>query len=225
MSSAGAARKSRVMDDLVAGKFKFTSRKGRERRVKLLEAAKALLETKSPQDVSFADVCERARIPRPSAYHFFPDIQSVFLGVRLMHAEALVAALGSVERVRGDSWSRYFGRLVDAGVKVMRADRAATRLIYGGLGGWLEVKELGKALDARLAQLALEGLERRFELPSWPNREAVMAVAFTIVDSILRLSFRTNEELNEWMVDEAKRGAVSYLKNYLPEVLPVKERT
>jgi len=213
------------MDELVAGKFKFTSRKGRERRVKLLEAAKALLETRRPQDVSFADVCARARIPRPSAYHFFPDIESVFLGLRLLHAEALVAALGAVERVRGDSWIRYFGRLVDAGIKVMRSDRATTRLIYGGLGGWVEVKALSKAVDARLSQLALEGLERRFELPSWPEKEAAMEVAFTIVDSILRLSFRTHEALTEWLVDEAKRAAVSYLKNYLPEVLPVRERS
>lgn len=213
-----------MVKDLVEGKFKFTSEKGRARRLKLLSAAKALLESRAPEEVSFADVCARARIPRPSAYHFFPDIHSVFLGLRLVHGEALLEALASVERVRGDSWSRYFGRLIDAGVEVMRAERAVTRLIYGGLGGWLEAKELGKALDARLAQLALEGLERRFELPSWPNREVVMAVAFTVVDSILRLSFRTEGTLTAQMVEEAKRAAVSYLRNYLPEVLPTRER-
>ena len=224
MSTPGKAQQARVVDDLVAGKFKFTSQRGRERRVKLLDAAKALLETHAPDEVSFADVCARARIPRPSAYHFFPDIHAVFLGLRLVHAEAMVEALESVDRARGDTWSRYFGRLVDSGVKVMRADRATTRLIYGGLSGWLEAKELSKALDARLAHLALEALDRRFELPSWPDRAEVMAVAFTLVDSVLRLSFRTHQELTEWMVEEAKRAAVSYLRNYLPEVLAVKER-
>lgn len=204
------------------GKFKFTSQKGRERRLELLNAARALLETKAPEEVSFADVCARAGIPRPSAYHFFADIEAVFIGLRLVHADALVEAIASVEHVKDDTWSRYFGRLIDAGVEVMRSEEAVTRLIYEGPVGWLETKELGKAVDARLARLALEGLERSFELPSWPEREAVMAVAFTLVDAVLRRSYRSQGTIAPWMVEEAKRAAVSYLRNYLPEVLPVK---
>jgi len=209
----------------VAGKFKFTSQRGRERRVKMLDAAKALLETRAPKDVTFADVCARARIPRPSAYHFFPDIQAVFLGLKLVHAQALVEALESVPAVRGDTWGRYFGRLVDAGVEVLRGDPATTRLNYEGLAGWTDARELSKAVDTRLARMALEGLEHRFELPHWPKREEVMAVAFTLVDSVLRHSFRAHQELTEWMVEEAKRAAVSYLRNYLPEVLPLRRMT
>ncbi len=206
--------------DLVPGKFKFTSQQGRTRRLQLLAAARELLCERNPEDVSFADVCERAGIPRASAYHFFPNIQSVFVGLRLLHAHAMLNTLQGLEAAHGETWRDYFHRLVDAGVAVMRAEPAATKLIYGGLGGMLETQQLGRELDARLAQLTLNGMASRFQLPDWPEREPIVAIAFTILDSIFRLSYRRHGEITAWMVEEAKRAAIAYLRSYLPEFLP-----
>lgn len=208
--------------DLVPGKFKFTSQQGRTRRLQLLGAARELLCERSPEDVSFADVCERAGIPRASAYHFFPNIQSVFVGLRLLHAHAMLEALQALKVVKGESWREYFCRVIDAGVAVMRAEPAATKLIYGGLGGMLETRQLGRELDDRLAQITLEAMTSHFQYPDWPEREAIVAIAFTILDSIFRLSFRRHGEITPWMVEEAKRAAIAYLRNYLPEFLPAR---
>src|SRR5262245_49953498 len=113
---------SSLARDLVPGKFKFTSQQGRARRMQLLTAAKELLCKRQPEEVSFADVCERAGIPRASAYHFFPNIQSIFLGLRVLHAEAMVDAILAVGNRRIGSWRDYFSLLVDVGARVMRAD-------------------------------------------------------------------------------------------------------
>lgn len=213
---------SALATDLVPGKFKFTSQQGRTRRLQLLAAARELLEQRQPEDVSFADVCERAGIPRASAYHFFPNIQSVFLGLRLVHAHAMLDAVQNLPPVPGESWRDYFFRLVDKGFEVMRSEPAATKLIYGGLGGMLEAQQLGRELDARLARITLEGMASRFQLPEWPEREAIVAIAFTILDSIFRLSYRRHGAITAWMVEEAKRAAIAYLRNYLPEYLPAR---
>ena len=213
---------SALPTELMPGKFKFTSQQGRARRMQLLASARELLCERSPEEVSFADVCEKAGIPRASAYHFFPNIQSVFVGLRLLHAHAMLHALENLEAIPGESWRDYFFRLVDTGAGIMRIEPAATKLIYGGLGGMLEAQQLGRELDARLARLTLDGMATRFQLPDWPEREAIVAIAFTILDSVFRLSYRRHGEITPWMVEEAKRAAIAYLRSYLPEYLPAK---
>lgn len=71
---------------LVPNKFKFTSQQGRIRRQKLLSAAKKLSETHTINTITLADVCEEADIPRASAYHFFPNVEAVFLALRFLNA-------------------------------------------------------------------------------------------------------------------------------------------
>jgi AcrR family transcriptional regulator len=89
--------------ELVPGKVKFTSQQGRQRRLRLLNAAKDLLCERAADDISLADVCHRAGIPRASAYHFFPNIQSVFLGLRVLHAHALLNAVQAVSARRSST--------------------------------------------------------------------------------------------------------------------------
>jgi AcrR family transcriptional regulator len=205
----------------VPGKVRFTSGPGRQRRQQLLQAARDLLQEREPNEVSFADVCARAKIPRPSAYHFFPSIQAVFVGLRMLQAEELVRAIGNAEMAGEDTWTEYFRRLVDRGADVLRQDTAGTKLIYGILDGYSEARQLGQDVDARLAEVALTLFERRFQIPMWEGRDRCFAIAFAIVDAIFKLSYRRAGWITDAMIEEAKRAAVSYLRNYLPEYLPV----
>jgi AcrR family transcriptional regulator len=212
-------------DDLLAksltpGQFKFTSQQGRTRRLMLLQAASSLLCERDAQDVSLADVCERAGIPRASAYHFFSNIKALFLGLRVLHAESLLEAAHRLDAQEFELWGDYFNALIDTGAHVMRSNVAAAKLIYGNIGDLTAGRRLGQALDSRLAQLALAGLTQRFQLPPWEQQEQVFAVGFTLVDSVLRLSWRQHGDITDWMVGEAKRAALSYLRNYVPEYLP-----
>jgi AcrR family transcriptional regulator len=204
-------------------RYKFTRREGRNRRTRLLESARELLRERAPEDVSFADVCERAGIPRPSAYHFFPNVQAIFLGLRLLHGEELIRAALTLNAESFDSWRAYLSRLVDAGVATTQGEPAFARLVYGYTVSDPELRKVGAELDARLARLTLAGLEDRFVLPAWEGRDAVFAIAFSIVDVILRLAYRQRASLEDFYVDEAKRACISYLRNYLPEVCPARD--
>ena len=209
--------------ELAPRKFKFTSKPGRDRRTRILAAARELLQQKSPDEVSFADVCQKADIPRPSAYHFFPNIQAIFQGLRLLHAETLIQTAISIEEETFRTWEEYLRRLIDVGVEVTVSDAAFPQLIYGYGPDFAETREIRKNLDNRLARLALLGMEQRFVLPEWDKREEVFAVTFAIVDSILRLSFRTRGELAADLIEESKRAATAYLQSYIPAFCPARE--
>lgn len=210
--------------ELVPGKVRFTSGPGRARRQKLLEAARELLAERQPNEISYADVCERAQIPRPSAYHFFPSIQAIFVGLRLLQAGELVEAITNIDAEEFETWPQYFRQIVDKGAMALSADPAGTKLIYGILDGYSEVRQLGQDVDARLAEAAMQVFAARFQIPEWEERDRTFAIAFTIVDSVFKLSFRREGEISAVMIEEAKRAAISYLRNYLPEFLPRRTR-
>ena len=96
---------SELAKQLVPNKFKFTSQQGRARRQKLLMGAKKLSETKAINDISLADVCEEAGIPRASAYHFFPNVEAIFLALRFLNAIEILEVLATVDA--GDCLAGY----------------------------------------------------------------------------------------------------------------------
>lgn len=208
--------------ELAPRRFKFTSRQGRDRRTRLLAAARELLRENAPEDVTFADVCKRAQIPRPSAYHFFPNVEAIFLGIRLLHAETLVSAINAIADEPCPSWQHFVGRMISVAVEVTQAEPAFTRLIYGHTSGNAAMHQLSQDLDSRMAGLVREGLEARFLLPAWETSDDVFAVAFTIVDSLLKLSYRRWNTITPWMIEQAKSAATGYLRKYLPETCPAR---
>ncbi|TGK88314.1 TetR/AcrR family transcriptional regulator [Leptospira bourretii] len=204
--------------DLASRPFKFTSKQGRNRRTQLLTIALEFLREKSPEEISFADICKEAKIPRPSAYHFFPNVEAIFHGIRLLHSESLIEKSLLLKRESFDSWKTYIERSIDVAVEVTNKERAFPRLIYGYRMSNPEMRQVGQELDAKLANLAKLGLMDRFELPELEQADQIFGVAFSIADSLLKHSYRTYGDFTTWMVSETKKATVSYLKNYLPEV-------
>lgn len=204
--------------ELAPRRYKFTSEQGRSRRTRLLAAARELLREQPPESITIADVCKLAEIPRPSAYHFFPNIDAIFLGIRLMHAETILGAASALDEEVFEDWPDYISRLIDVGVEVTRGEPAFLRLVYGYGVSYAEIRKLGQNLDARIAELAWKGMQSRFHAVEWETREQVFAVAFSIVDALLKLSYRRDEDLMPWAVAEAKLACLSYLRNYLPEI-------
>ena len=205
-------------------KFKFTSRQGRDRRARLLGAARELLRETSPENISFADVCQKAEIPRPSAYHFFPNIQAIFHGLRLLHAETLMDRALELQDRQFDHWRNYLDALVDTARQVTLSDDAYPALIYGYGLDFVETREIGRDLDSRLAGLALQGMKQKFTLPDLPNLHEIFGIALAIIDSIFRQSFRRQGSISDEMAQEAKRAAAAYIQLYIPEFSPPRKR-
>ncbi|TGL75656.1 TetR/AcrR family transcriptional regulator [Leptospira jelokensis] len=209
--------------DLASRPFKFTSKQGRNRRAQLLSIAFELLREKNPEEISFADICKKAKIPRPSAYHFFPNVEAIFHGIRLLHSEGVVEKLIALKNESFQTWKEYIEKSIDVAVEVTNSEIAFPRLIYGYRMSNPEMRLVGQELDAKLANLTKEGLVQKFQLNDLNALDQVFGVAISIADSLLKLSYRTYGDFTPWMVGEAKKATISYLLNYFPEDCEVKQ--
>lgn len=215
---------SELAKKLVPNKFKFTSQQGRSRRQKLLMGAKKLSETQSINDITLAAVCEEAGIPRASAYHFFPNIEAIFLALRFLNAIDIIEILETVEIVDYNRWQGYLTALIDCCVNIFHADNTKAKLIYGTNTPDFEGDSFGEDMDHQLVQLVYKRLSDRYEVPTFEDIQDVLLVTYSIINSIFTLSYRQHGSITDKYLQEANTASIAYLRCYLPEKLPRKDR-
>ncbi len=215
---------SELARKLVPNKFKFTSQQGRVRRQKLLMGAKKLSETQAINDITLAAVCEEAGIPRASAYHFFPNIEAIFLAIRFLNAIEILEVLATVETVDYDRWQGYLTALIERCVKIFHNDATKAKLIYDTNTPDFEGDSFGEDIDHQIVKLIYERLEERYEVPNYENMEDTLLVTYSIVNSIFTLSYRHHGSITDSYLREATTASIAYLRCYLPENLPRKSR-
>lgn len=138
---------SELAKKLVPNKFKFTSQQGRARRQKLLAGAKKLSETQPINDITLAAVCEEAGIPRASAYHFFPNIEAIFLALRFLNAIEILEIVETVDIGNYDRWQGYLTALIDNCVTIFHNDETKAKLIYDTNTPDFEGDSFGEDID------------------------------------------------------------------------------
>lgn len=215
---------SELAKKLVPNKFKFTSQQGRVRRQKLLMGAKKLSETIPISDITLAAVCEEAGIPRASAYHFFPNIEAIFLALRFLNAIELLEVLATVETVGYNRWQGYLTALIERCVHVFNQDQTKAKLIYDTNTPDFEGDGFGEKIDYQVANLVYERLSERYEMPNFEDLEDTFLITYGIVNSIFTLSYRRHGSITEDYSQEASTASIAYLRCYLPEKLPRKNK-
>lgn len=214
---------SELARKLVPNKFKFTSQQGRARRQKLLMGAKKLSETVPINDITLAAVCEEAGIPRASAYHFFPNVEAIFLALRFLNAIEILEILATVETVNYDRWQGYLTALIERSVRIFHADETKAKLIYDTNTPDFEGDSFGEDIDHQVVELVHKRLAERYELPEFKNMEEMLLVTYSIINSIFTLSYRRHAKITDNYLQEASTASIAYLRCYLPEKLPRKE--
>lgn len=215
---------SELAKKLVPNKFKFTSQQGRVRRQKLLMGAKKLSETRSINDISLADVCEEAGIPRASAYHFFPNIEAIFLALRFLNAIEILEILTTVETVDYDRWQGYLTALIQRCVNIFHDDQTKAKLIYDTNTPDFEGDSFGEDMDHQIVELVYKRLSERYEMPKFEDLQDIFLVTYSIINGIFTLSYRRHESITDSYLQEATTASIAYLRCYLPEKLPRKNR-
>ncbi|WP_201585019.1 TetR/AcrR family transcriptional regulator [Psychrobacter jeotgali] len=213
---------SELAKKLVPNKFKFTSQQGRIRRQKLLMGAKKLSETRAINDITLADVCEEAGIPRASAYHFFPNVEAIFLALRFLNAIEILEILATVETDNYDRWQGYLTALMERSVSIFHSDQTKAKLIYDTNTPDFEEDSFGEDIDHQIIKLIYERLSERYEVPKFEDIEDTLLVTFSIINGIFTLSYRRHESITDNYLQEAITASIAYLRCYLPEKLPRK---
>lgn len=205
---------------LVPNKFKFTSQQGRLRRQKLLAAAKELSASRPIAEISLADVCETAGIPRASAYHFFPNVEAIFLALRFLNAMEIFKKLQDVDASKYTRWQAYITAMVETGVEVIQADPTVARLIYETNTPDFEGNDFGSEIEKEISQMIYDNLAQHYKMPAKENVQKQLLVGYGIVNGIFILAYRSEKEITNAYRQEAITALIAYLRCYLPETLP-----
>lgn len=205
---------------LVPNKFKFTSQQGRLRRQKLLAAAKELSKTTPIAHITLADVCDKAGIPRASAYHFFPNVSAIFLALRYLNTSEVIKKLEVVDVAKYNRWQDYLSALVETGVDAIQADPTVARLIYETNAPAFENNQFGNHVERQITQMIYDKLASQYKMPAFESIYKQMFVGYGIVNGVLQLAYRTDGKINESFRREAVSALINYLRSYLPENLP-----
>lgn len=207
---------------LVPNKFKFTSQQGRIRRQKILMGAKKLSETRAINDISLADICEEAGIPRASAYHFFPNVEAIFLALRLLNAIEVLEVLDTVETTAYDRWQGYLTALMDKAVTYFNEDNTKAKLVFETNTPDFEGDTHGEKVEHQIVKLVHSHLHKQYEIPDYAQLKDVLLIGYSIVNAVFTLSYRLHQKITEDFRHEATTACIAYLRCYLPEKLPRK---
>ncbi len=213
---------SELAKNIVPNKFKHTSKQGRVRRQKLLMAAKKLSETRNIEDISLADVCEEAGIPRASAYHFFPNVESIFLALRFLNYMDTLQTLEKIEVSSFERWQDYVAEMLRKSVKLFNTDITKNKLMYGSNTPDFDGSDYEDRVDTNMVSMIVGKLSAHYNMLSLNNIEEKFLIVYTMTHSIFALSFKQYNEITEDLGEEAITAAIAYLRCYLPEYLPLK---
>ena len=184
---------------LVPNKFKFTSQQGRLRRQKLLAAAKELSATRPVSEISLADVCERADIPRASAYHFFPNVEAIFLALRFLNAIEIFNKLEKVDAKQFSRWQAYITAVIETGVDIIQSDLTVARLIYETNTPDFEGNAFGSEIEKSLAQMVYDKLSEHYKMPALETIHQQLLVAYGIINGIFISRCRKTTDFRRWI--------------------------
>jgi AcrR family transcriptional regulator len=131
----------------------------------LLTAARALLEERGPSALSLREIARRVGVSAPSAYHHFPSLDAIAVGLAEQGAAEMAECLKAAP---GGGKSRLL-RIGEAYVAFARANPALYRLMFGE--GFPTASRSGRAVRD-LRQRAYDTIEaalaERFPGPELP---------------------------------------------------------
>ncbi|PHN17160.1 TetR/AcrR family transcriptional regulator [Pseudomonas sp. ICMP 561] len=188
----------------------------------LLDSAQALLEHRGADDISLADIAREARIPLPSTYHFFPNKISLFERLAQRFHEDLAADAVIGLPLAGISWQAMLRESLVEGARYQNQRPAMMRLFLGA-GVSAEVRSADVAGNRNVAMGMAKLLAERFHVHSESYLEEKIAIALAVCDGVWQLSYSRYGLITEELIGEGVRAALSYLRVYLPEEMPINE--
>lgn len=195
--------------------------RGKERFGQLLDAAAEMLADHMDSDVTLAMVAQRAQVPLPSVYHFFPNRNAIFVELaRRFHEELAVVARTTITPYP-TRWQDLLLVRQTRGRDYLNANPAALRLFMGA-GVSVEVRTLDLRGNTASSKLRAREFRERFECAGLTGLEYWLSVTFGLMDGIWAISYAEHGRITDQYLMEGWRASVAYLRTYLPEDLPIR---
>ncbi|MGM8888677.1 TetR/AcrR family transcriptional regulator, partial [Psychrobacter sp. 1U2] len=82
----------------------------------------------------------------------------------------------------------------------------------------------GEDMDHQIVELVYKRLSERYEMPKFEDIQDILLVTYSIINGVFTLSYRRHERITDNYLQEATTASIAYLRCYLPEKLPRKNR-
>jgi len=204
---------------LLATRKKTLHARGIERRARLLEVARTLLETRELDELTLGEVAAEAGVPKGSAYFFYADIEDLYMSLQSELQIELIEHLRAPIRQRLRRWQEVTTILNARGMAYYSSNPAARRLQIGPKTS-PELKQRDRRSDLTIGELYERHIDQAFVLPQLPQRVQIFFRAVEIADLMFSLSVLESGIITPAMCGEANRAANAYLESYLPATLP-----
>jgi AcrR family transcriptional regulator len=195
-----------------------TRRRGIDRFEVLLDATAWLLAERFDENISIAQIAEKAGVPLASVYHFFPNRNAAFVALAQRFQRQLHELALDTGEARPLRWQDVIESRQRSGAKFLNDNPAALRLFLGA-GVSVEVRNTDLQGNLELARARAASLRAMFETTTMADLETWLAVSIALVDGIWALSYSLHGRITDDYVDEGVRASVLYLRSYLPEIL------
>ena len=194
-------------------------RRGIIRFENLLDATEGLLTAHPDQDISLSLVAEAADVPLPSIYHFFPNKDAILVALAQRYHLSLSQTASDVLDPPPAQWQDIIVRRQRSGAAYLNAHPAALRLFMGA-GVSASVRTLDLQGNASLSALRAAEFRQWFDCTALPDLEHRLAISIGIMDGIWAISWSQHHHITEGYLEESIRASTSYLRCFLPEILP-----
>ncbi len=186
---------------------------------KLLDAAHSLIEEQGVEDFSLADVAKRAGVATGSAYHFFPNLEAIFIALVERYDIAFAQIVSEpIEASAVDSWQDILELHFEKARQFINANPPALILIIGPGRSW-QSKQVDTIGDSNIAISMVETIERFFVLPSHPPAAQLLHLGIRILEGLWELSVQQHGRVTKEFSRETTRAVAAYLRLYWPAYL------
>jgi AcrR family transcriptional regulator len=185
----------------------------------MMDATRVLLTRRDLHEITLGDVARAAGVATSSAYHYYADIEELFVSLQAEVQRELVGALQRPLRAPFARWQDVIVAINRRGVRYYNSNPAARQLQIGPRTP-PELKLRDRRSDAAIGRLYEQHIDRHFELPMLPRRSTVFFRAVEIADLMFCLSLVDAGLITTEMHAEADRACIAYLESYLPRALP-----
>ncbi len=190
---------------------------------RLLDATQALIEELGIDNFSLTDVAKRADVATGSAYHFFPNLEAVFVALVERFDRAFADIVRKpIDKERVSSWQDLMAIHFENSRAYINANPAALTLIIGPGRSW-QSKQADTQGDSGIARAMVESYQQHFVLPDHPPASELFLLGIRILEGFWELSVQQHDFVTEAISEETTRAVAAYFRLYWPEYLPTVE--
>ena len=193
--------------------------RGKAKFEKILDAAHTLIEERGVDEFSLADVATKAGVATGSAYHFFPNLEAIFIALVERYDQLFTKIVSEpIEASAVDSWQDIMETHFENARQFINANPPALILIIGPGRSW-QSKQVDTIGDSNIAKAMVETYERFFVLPEYPPPAQLLHLGIRILEGLWELSVQQHGHVTREYSRETTLAVSAYMRLYWPRYL------